>query len=348
MLLRLPTLASLLLVSVCMPLAAAEIQLSKPAAALLPIQNQAGHMSAGMALHQGVQRELELRLKLAEAERVRNVMRSLRIRSAADLSADILVPAQSALEVEWLVYLTLHDVDPREVPAMTASAQIFRAGNGELFWSGFVGKSGFNGLPWLGMGVTQNIPDLAREVAQLLAEAIEDALDSSASAAPQPSLDSAPIWALVPLAGLTPKEGTVSAATVTEAIRDVAQELSLQLVSPNRVSEVLRQQDEILWGQVPRGLREELVAEFGVGAILTGTVEVYEVVGSSSAPEPRVGLSLRLVDSATGNILWTGAIERSGFHKKGPFGAGRVSSRGELAKRLTRQLLLDLQRSTGL
>lgn len=345
MLLRVPTLLGLWLVAVCAQLPAADIPLNKPPAALLPLQNQAGHLEAGQALHQEVQRELELRLSLARAESVRNVMRSLRIRSAADLSADRIRRVQPALQTEWLIFITLHDVNLRVVPALTASAQVFRAETGELYWSGLVGRSGLKGLPWLGLGVTHHLPDLAREVGLQLAADIADALSSPSVASAQAALDDGRKLALVPLAGLTPKQGTANAATVTEAVRDISQELGLQLVSPNRISEILRRQGVLRWGEADRALREELVSAYAVSAILTGAVEVYEVTGGTTAPEPRVEISLRLVDAATGNILWSGAIERSGSHRKGPFGAGRVHSRGELAQRLTKELLTNLQRS---
>lgn len=344
MLPRIPTLAGLWLVAACTPLVAAQLPSSRPSAAVLPLQNQAGHLSAGKALHQGVERELELRFNLVRTEHVRNVMRSLRIRSSADLSADRLRLARSALQVDWLISITLHDIDRRQIPAMTASAQILRADNGELFWSGLVGRSGLSGLPWLGLGVTHRATDLAREVAQQLADAIEKAIGSTTSANAI-DLEGVEKWALVPLSGLTPKNGTANAATITEVVRDVGQELGLQLVSPNIISGILRSQETILWGGATRELREALVTECDAGAILTGTVEIYEVTGSELEPEPRVGISLRLVDAATGNILWTGASERSGFHKKGPFGAGRIHSRGELARQLTKKLLVELQRS---
>jgi hypothetical protein len=132
---------------------------------------------------------------------------------------------------------------------------------------------------------------------------------------------------------------------MTEVVRDVGQELGLQFISPNIISGILRRQETLIWGGATRELREALVTECDAGAILTGAVEIYEVTGSETAPEPRVGISLRLVDAATGNILWTGASERSGFHKKGPFGAGRIHSRGELARQLTKKLLVELQQS---
>ena len=64
MLPRAPTLAGLWLIAACTPLVAAQLPSSRPAAAVLPLQNQAGHLSAGKALHQGVERELELRFNL--------------------------------------------------------------------------------------------------------------------------------------------------------------------------------------------------------------------------------------------------------------------------------------------
>ena len=343
--LRIPTLVGLWLAAVCAQLSAAEFSLGRPTAALMPLQNQAGHLSAGQALHQGVERELVLQLNLASAEDVRNVMRSLRIRSTADLSADRLRRVRPALQTDWLVFITLHDVSLRIVPALTASAQVYRADTGELHWSGLVARSGLNGLPWLGLGVTYDIPDLAGEVALQLAADIAGAVSSPALASSQQAFADGRKWALVPLAGLTRKQGTANAATVTEAVRDVSQQLGLQLVSPNVISEILRRQGVLRWGEVTRELRVELASERAVAAILTGAVEIYEVTGSATAPQPRVEISLRLVDAATGNILWSGAIERSGSHRKGPFGAGRVHSRGELAQRVTRELLSNLQRS---
>ena len=100
-------------------------------------------------------------------------------------------------------------------------------------------------------------------------------------------------------------------------------------------SSVVRSLQGGAWGGVTRQTGEALRTTCGADAIVTGSVEAYELGGQFDEPEPLVAIALRMIDPVTGRILWADAGEREGWDRQTLFRAGRVHSRGELTRRMT-------------
>ena len=150
--------------------------------------------------------------------------------------------------------------------------------------------------------------------------------------------------AIVPFAGLTASDATANAETATEAARAAVHRLGARPVSPGCTNEVLRRQRLVGWGGVDADARSALRGLCGADAILTGSVELYDVGQGEQEPEPRVAIALRLVETETGRIVWTGAAERRGWDRQGLFRLGRVYSRGALTEEMMDSLARSLVR----
>jgi hypothetical protein len=99
------------------------------------------------------------------------------------------------------------------------------------------------------------------------------------------------------------------------------------------------------WGSVDQEARDELRDECGAGFVLTGTVESYDVSGSIAETQPFVAFGMRLVRADTGQIMWTGGLEKRGWSRQSVFRFGRVHSRGGLAGAMMQTMIGDLMQS---
>jgi len=79
--------------------------------------------------------------------------------------------------------------------------------------------------------------------------------------------------------------------------------------------------------------------ETGAQAFFLGTVQDYGTVRSGQKTFPMISLEVRMVDAATGRMVWSA----SGTAKGGPgfpvFGWGEIHTYGELSAKLSRDLL---------
>jgi hypothetical protein len=79
--------------------------------------------------------------------------------------------------------------------------------------------------------------------------------------------------------------------------------------------------------------------------VLIGTVLESGVVRGEDGDLPAVGASIRLVDAASGTVLWTGLKFRSGDDHETLFGWGRERSAERLASKLARDLVDEMARA---
>lgn len=79
--------------------------------------------------------------------------------------------------------------------------------------------------------------------------------------------------------------------------------------------------------------------------VLMGSVLESGVVRGEDGELPAVGASIRLVDAASGTVLWTGLKFRSGDDHETLFGWGRERSAERLASKLARDLIDEMARA---
>jgi len=311
------------------------------------VQDRSGDSSAAAAFEEALRIELGTRGRLVDRDETRNAQRRLRLRNGDRAPASQLQRLGTELGADFLVSTTLHDADRRLVPSLTASARVYSGATGTLVYAAFRGGSGLDGETVLGLGAIEDLESLVPVVVRGLLEGLPPAGDGALPPAAGALRAELGTLAIVPFSGSTARRSTRSAEAVTEAARARLFDEGVAVVSPNETYEILRRLQAGAWGGVTAPTRDALREGAGVETILTGAVEAYETAGSESEPEPRVAVAVRLVDAASGRILWTASSEREGWDHQGLFRRGRIHSRGTLTARIMERFTARLEKERG-
>lgn len=317
--------------------------------ALAPVDDRAGDRAASEAVQAAAREELSGAAALVAPEVLRDAQRRDRVRSIDDARPDELRAIGEATGAERILIVTVHQGErDRRVPRIALSGRAYDPATGAMLWAGFEAASGLDGRTVLGLGVIDGLDELADRTARRL---IRDYLSAGGPQAQRrsdrsdhresPSLGRV---AVLPLGAVTAEAGTNAAETVTEAVRAALFRRGVDTVPPPALATELRRLRFAGWGGADDTVREELRAAFDVRHLLTGSVEGYDVAGGAEEPEPQVAVGLRLLDAATGRIVWIGGLERGGWDGQGPFRLGRIHARGALAERLADTLIRRLLR----
>ena len=89
---------------------------------------------------------------------------------------------------------------------------------------------------------------------------------------------------------------------------------------------------------------QKLGQEAGVQGIFMGTVRDYDMTHSGRESFPLLSLEVRLIDAATGRLVWSASETRRGGPALPFFGWTEVHTMGELTAAVCRQLLRTLPR----
>jgi hypothetical protein len=81
----------------------------------------------------------------------------------------------------------------------------------------------------------------------------------------------------------------------------------------------------------------------GVSYLLFGSVLESGTIQNDNVAIPSAGATLRLVEAASGRVLWAGVHFRSGEDKETVFGWGRVMSMERLVSELASDMLRDFR-----
>ncbi len=333
---------------------------------LLPLQDRVGNPRLAAVVEEALRDLLAESHALVDPRRLRDAQRRLRLRDPGQAAPEALARLGELASAEWFFSATLHQaisgrasrasrayVTGRAtgpVPQIVLSAQAVRlsAGAPALDWAGFEAASGLDGRRLLGRGVIGDLEPLALEAARRLVEAFErDRPSGAARPGVRPArggylrrpIDAGGAVAVVPFHSVTERDATLAGETVTELAHAVLYRSGARLVLPGLVNDVLRQRGTLLRGEVDAGAREELRRRGGAELILTGTVEAWELRGSSAEPEPHVGFSARLLDAESGAILWWNGQDRRGWDRSRALGLGRVHASGALAEEVMGSLV---------
>lgn len=120
----------------------------------------------------------------------------------------------------------------------------------------------------------------------------------------------------------------------------IAQELSRQGIDvsdPGLTRETLRRYRIRAVGSIDREGADAITRELGVGYLLTGSIDLF-VTGDV----PEVGVSLRVVDAMTLQVVWARSTGAASTDYGTVFGLGTVTTVHELAQRVTEEALQGL------
>jgi len=118
---------------------------------------------------------------------------------------------------------------------------------------------------------------------------------------------------------------------------------SLEMVDPTSVDAAMeslgvRGSGSMTLGEV-RAMADTLHAPY----LLLGSVLESATIQTPEGPEPSVGAALRLVEAASGRVMWAGVHFRSGQDNESVFGWGRVNSPERLISELAYDMLKDFR-----
>ena len=118
---------------------------------------------------------------------------------------------------------------------------------------------------------------------------------------------------------------------------------SLEMVDPTAVDAAMeslgvRGSGAMTLGEV-RAMADTLHAPY----LLLGSVLESSTIQTPEGPVPSVGAALRLVQAASGKVMWAGVHFRTGEDKESVFGWGRVLSNERLISELAFDMLKDFR-----
>lgn len=151
--------------------------------------------------------------------------------------------------------------------------------------------------------------------------------------------------ALLPLDNLSDVDG--ASTKVDEIVLVELLHLGLfDVVDPGEVEKVLM---ELRIRRTYELTREEITAlseKLDIRALLTGSVLEYGSRESRSAggtSVPTVSVVLRMIEAASGRILWAASHSRTGDDAEKVFGVGRVRNQSKLSKTLIKDMLESMR-----
>lgn len=81
----------------------------------------------------------------------------------------------------------------------------------------------------------------------------------------------------------------------------------------------------------------------GAEGVFLGTVMQYDMVSSSSGTFPVIQVEARLIDTATGNVVWLATITERGGPKTPIIGIGEIHTLGELSQKVSKKLVSEIK-----
>lgn len=315
--------------------------------ALLPVRRGARQPGVAEVVERAIAGELGAHATLVPAERTRDALRERRLRAPDNAGADELRGVAAELGADWLVIAAVHDAPEGLVPDLTLSARLYDGRNGRTVWSGVVGRSGLDGSRLLGLGAVETMEALAPLAVAELTAPLFAAMDGRSPIAPRAAGGASERVAVVPFGALGFAEGVEVAVQATETMRALLGEAGRPLAEPGCVGAAMRGPGGVRWGELDQPAREKMRADCAATLLVTGGVERWEISGSGVAPEPVVAVAVRLLDAASGRILWTGSLESGGWAREGWFGYGRVYSRGRHLRGLLARIVERMLAAEG-
>lgn len=316
-----------------------------PRISLLSVQDQVADHALSTALDVALRFELSKSGPVVSRDQTRDALRQLRIRNGDQAAPELLQELGRILDAQFLVTVTLHDMDVREIPQLTVSAMLYDSGSGELLSGAFDGRSGADGHHILGIGFKGAMQELIPLVAVSLVEDLMAFATDHRAGSPA-SLAKLGVISVVPFDGLVEANATVTANTLTRALEVALLRGGAELLSPNRTHQIVRQFQVGKWGSVSAETRMSLHSDGSADTLITGSVESYGMSSLAGLPNPKVGFSMRQLDASSGHITWTGETEQQGASRASFFRIGRIYSRGDLTIKLIENLVVKMGKNS--
>lgn len=312
--------------------ASAALGQERPALAVLPFENVSGHIDAQRLIMPRVEATVaSLGYRVVGLADLEPILARHRIRNTGQLSRGHLEALQREAGVSLaLVGSVAIFNDSPENPQWGLASRLLATATGAITWTRTAGLTGDDFTGAFGLGkITSHEVLGERTVADLLRDLPRPGQSPVPAAPPRaflpralgsraayrsPILDSAPPRrvAVLPFENVSERKG--AARIVTDVFTTAAvKQGRFDIVEPGTVTEALVAVGVLPYGAIDLGtlaaLRERLTAD----AIILGTVFRYsEGLRRGATTSPEVLFDARMLDLATGRILWMAEGGRSG------------------------------------
>jgi len=308
--------------------------------ALPPVADYSGGAAADSLLAS----RLTAALKSTGAEvfagsRLRPLLRRHRIRSQGMVGRQEALVMAEALALDRIVLASWDVVRTGLSPEVGLSLRLLDPRAGGLLAAVSIDATGLDGAGLLGTGVET---DPGRVADAAVAQAVEDLAEAAART--RAGDRDRPTLAVVPLDNLAGigHAGEVGTVVLVSALMASG----FPVLEPGFLRAWQRDHEIAFRGAFGAEALRELREEWGVQAVVTGTMDIFEpAVGDPAVSVPRVALGLRAVDTATGQVILARELEGRGDDDDGWFQQGRIHGVTGLVMRLNQRFVQDLDRS---
>ncbi|RJP77756.1 MAG: hypothetical protein C4524_07650 [Candidatus Zixiibacteriota bacterium] len=278
---------------------------------------------------------------------VRASLRRHRVRETGALSQRDAWLLSRDLGTPWILVGAL-DIYQDEPVEAGLSARLMNSTTGDLLWADAFYATGLDHAGLLGLGEVSDPRDLARDLLGKLVRSLqrtwlehpERIYDEIGSQALRPGL------ILVPF-------GNSSATSqghwiVQNVLLGLLVGQGYRVIEPGMATQALRDYARFPQGEIDLAALDSLAARFDADYCLTGHLTEYRVdPDPSGADVPVVDLETRLLEAATGRIIWAGHAEHSGADFIKIFQVGMIRSPGRLLQETFARLLPTLPAPLG-
>jgi TolB-like protein len=160
--------------------------------------------------------------------------------------------------------------------------------------------------------------------------------DADVTAGPRPRV------AIVPFENLTLREDASDVLTRVLFVELVRTGTS-EVVESGEVEAVLESLRVRPTGSLATEQIRAIGARLRVGYLMVGSVLESDVTRTSEGDVPSVGVALKLLEVASGRVVWANLVVRTGDDREKVFGWGRELDRNRLASALARDILRDFR-----
>lgn len=347
-------LIALLLAAVVAPPARAQADLFKRLSqssrvAVLPFTNYSGEPAALTEVMPLVQEQLQRRAAdLVDPASVSAALRGNRIRNTSELASSEMLTLAAELNARYLLIGTIDRYSETDsVAEVAVSARLLDAASSSVAWAGWESKH-FDPRPrFLKIGGAGHADILAQQVTRQLFQDFAYARPARdrvvrgllLNGKRQPAVPCRKV-AVVTFGNESPTNfaGNLIAGALLAALY----RRGFELVDPGRVREVMLAERNVMQGEISvdllRRCREELQADF----VLTGTVSRFETAPDEAGDAPSIAVDARLIDAASGSLVWGRSLTREGRDSAGLFDIGYCHGLTPLCMRLARTLVATL------
>ncbi len=152
--------------------------------------------------------------------------------------------------------------------------------------------------------------------------------------------------ALLPFENLT-EEKDAARGVATMFLVELLRSGRFKLAEPALVAKVMQGSKVRDVGMVGSDTIRAMGSELKVQAVLLGAIVEYSYRKQEGKEVPVVGISVRLVSTRTGKIIWVGSQFRDGSDKETIFGFGRETSPARIAQRVVNDLVNRMSDEIG-